>query len=107
MDVSRYDFGYAWPWNYGHLIAVVSFGLLAVLVWRYGWPRWVGALSVVLVAWGVAGLLIVQLVARMNLPLELPTERFLGEAPSQVLDVGAGSGRAALMVLLAHHTARC
>ena len=100
MDVFRYDFGYAWPWNYGHLVAVVAFGVLAMFVWRRGLPRWIGVLSLVVAVWGVVGLLIVQLVVRMNLPLELPTERFLTDASGHVLDAGAGSGRAALMVLL-------
>ena len=37
----------------------------------------------------------------MNLPLELPTERFpRGTGRGTVLDAGAGSGRSSLMVLL-------
>ena len=106
MDVFRYDFGYAWPWNYGHLVAVVAFGVLAMFAWRRGLPRWIGVLSLGVAVWGVVGLLIVQLVVRMNLPLELPTERFLTEASGHVLDAGAGSGRAALMVLLSRPNSR-
>ena len=106
MDVFRYDFGYAWPWNYGHLVAVVAFGVLAMFAWRRGLPRWIGVLSLGVAVWGVVGLLIVQHVVRMNLPLELPTERFLTEASGHVLDAGAGSGRAALMVLLSRPNSR-
>lgn len=106
MDVFRYDFGYAWPWNYGHLVAVVAFGVLAMFAWRRGLPRWIGVLSLGVAVWGVVGLLIVQLVVRMNLPLELPTERFLTEASGHVLDAGAGSGRATLMVLLSRPNSR-
>ena len=106
MNPFAYDFGYGWAWNYGHLIAVVSFGALTVLAWRRLWPRWVGVLSVALAVWGVAGFVIVQMVIRVNLPLELPTERFLADGPVQVLDAGAGSGRSSLMVLLARPDSR-
>ena len=29
LDFFRYDFDYAWPWTYGHLIAAVAFAMLA------------------------------------------------------------------------------
>jgi ubiquinone/menaquinone biosynthesis C-methylase UbiE len=38
---------------------------------------------------------------RFNRPAELPTEQFLATGSGQVLDLGAGSGRSALMVLRA------
>ncbi len=106
MNPFEYDFGYGWVWNYGHLIAVVLFGALAMLVWRLSWPRWIGAISVGFAVWGVAGLLIVQMVVRLNLPLELPTEQFFADGSGQVLDAGAGSGRSSLMVLLARPESR-
>jgi methylase of polypeptide subunit release factors len=37
----------------------------------------------------------------LNRRMRLPTERFLTSGSGQVLDVGAGSGRAAIGVLLA------
>lgn len=101
MGLFQYDFGYGWLWNYGHLLAIVPFTALAVLAWKRGWPGWIAALSLLLAVWGVAGLLIVQLGFRINLPLALPTERFLASGSGRVLDGGAGSGRASLMVLLA------
>ena len=106
MNPFAYDFGYGWLWNYGHLIAVVPCGVLALLAWRLGWPRWISVISVALAAWGVAGLLIVQLVIRTNLPLELPTEQFLAGGSGEVLDAGAGSGRSSLMVLRARPESR-
>ena len=106
MNPFEYDFGYGWAWNYGHLVAVVSFGVLAVLAWRLRWPRWMGAISVALALWGVTGFLIVQLAIRINLPLQLPTDQFLAEGSGQVLDAGAGSGRSSLMVLLARPDSR-
>jgi SAM-dependent methyltransferase len=100
MSLFQYDFGYGFLWNYGHLLAIVPFGVLAGLSWKLRWPRWIGVVSLVVTAWGVAGLLIVQYAMRVNLPLELPTQQFLSHGTGRVLDGGAGSGRASLMVLL-------
>ena len=100
MNPFECDFGYGWAWNYGHLGALLLFAGVAVLAWRFGWPRWVCALSGVAAAWGVVGFLIVQMVIRLNLPLELPTDQFFVDGSGQVLDAGAGSGRSSLMVLL-------
>ncbi len=100
MNLFQYDFGYGFLWNYGHLLAIVPFGVLAGLAWKLRWPRWIGVVSLVLAAWGVAGLLIVQFAMRLNLPLALPTQQFLAQGTGRVLDGGAGSGRASLMVLL-------
>lgn len=99
MSLFQYDFGYGFLWNYGHVLAIALFGILAVLSWKFRW-RWIGVISLVLTAWGVAGLLIVQYAMRLNLPLELPTQQFLADGTGRVLDGGAGSGRASLMVLL-------
>ena len=99
MSLFQYDFGYGFLWNYGHLLAIVPFGILALLSWKFRW-RWIGVVSLVLTAWGLAGLLIVQYAMRLNLPLELPTQQFLADGTGRVLDGGAGSGRASLMVLL-------
>jgi len=101
MNLFQYDFGYGFLWNYGHLLAIVPFGILAGLAWKFRWPRWIGVVSLVVAAWGVAGLLIVQYAMRLNLPLALPTQQFLSQGTGRVLDGGAGSGRASLMVLLA------
>lgn len=101
MHVFQYDFGYGFLWNYGHVLAIVPFGVLAALSWKLGWPRWIGVVSLALAAWGAAGLLIVQYAMRLNLPLALPTQEFLALGTGRVLDGGAGSGRASLMVLLA------
>ncbi len=99
MDLLQYEFGYGFWWNYGHLLAIVPFGVLALVAWRRGWARWVGITSSLVAVWGVIGLLIVQLALRINLPLELPTQQFLTAGEGLVLDGGAGSGRAAMMVL--------
>jgi SAM-dependent methyltransferase len=55
--------------------------------------------------WSAAAVVILN--AMLNRPMPLPTGRFLASGSGQVLDVGAGSGRAAIGVLLArpHATA--
>jgi ubiquinone/menaquinone biosynthesis C-methylase UbiE len=100
MDLLRYDFGYEWPWTWGHMIAAVCFGALAAGLFRVRWRR-AGALCAALTLWAAAGAVIVNLVLGFSLPIRLPTERFLTSGEGRVLDAGAGSGRSALMVLAA------
>src|SRR5438105_124649 len=100
MDVFRYDFGYTWPWTYGHLIAAALFGLLTVLAIWLRWARWIRILGGAAVVWAIAGALITHGALRLNRPLVLPTDRFLSGGTGRVLDAGAGSGRSTLMVLL-------
>jgi len=54
-----------------------------------------------MVVWGIAGLVITHALFRINLPLEPATERFLSSGAGRAVDVGAGSGRAAVGLLLA------
>lgn len=100
-----YDFGYSWPWTYGHLYLALVF---AALTWfaRKRLPGWILAFFGAIAVWGLAGFLIVQLEFRFNLPQLLPTEQFLSDlsrrpAPVKVLDIGSGSGRTTIMVALA------
>jgi SAM-dependent methyltransferase len=96
-----YDFGYSWWIVWGHLIPIVLFGGLAVLGLWLEWRRWLVIASSVLAVWGIAGLLITHVLFRINLPLEPPTGQFLSSGSGRVVDVGAGSGRAAIGLLLA------
>jgi SAM-dependent methyltransferase len=96
-----YDFGYSWWVASGHLVPVGLGGALAVLaLWR-GWPRWLTIASSLIAIWGVAGLLITHALFRINLPMAVPTSAFLASGGGRVVDVGAGSGRAAVGLLLA------
>ncbi len=54
MNVFEYNFGYAWPWTLGHLLAAVAFGVLAAVTWRLPWRR-VGLVFLVLTVWAIAG----------------------------------------------------
>ena len=82
--ILRFDFGYGWPWNYGHLVACGLFVALAVVTWRRGWPRPLLALAVALATWAMAGFAVTQLVIRMNLPVEMPSAAFLRNAAGPI-----------------------
>ena len=96
-----YDFGYSWWIGWGHLVPIALFGGLAAIGVWLGWRRWLTIAPGLLAVWGIAGLLITHLLIRINLPVGLPTERFLPSGAARVVDVGAGSGRAAVGLLLA------
>jgi SAM-dependent methyltransferase len=100
------DFGYTWVWTHGHLVPLAVFALLTgLVVWRR-WPRWLAVLCGAGALWSLAGFLVVQVVLGANQPTALPTGAFLRSGSGAVLDVGAGSGRSTLMVLLARPAAR-
>jgi len=105
MDLFRYDFGYEWPWTWGHAIAAIVLTALAVALYRLAWKRW-SLVCAALALWAVVGAVIVNLVLRFSLPMALPGEQFLASGHGRVLDAGAGSGRSSLMVLLARPAAR-
>jgi SAM-dependent methyltransferase len=96
-----YDFGYSWWIGWGHLVPIALFGGLAALAFRLRWRRWLGVTSALLALWGVAGLLISQFLFRLNLPVEPPAAQFLSSGTGRVVDIGAGSGRATVGLLLA------
>jgi SAM-dependent methyltransferase len=99
-----YDFGYAWPITWGPAIPLALFGILAALGAWFGWRRSTIACGV-LALWSLAALVFIHAVFRINLPMELPTPRFLMSG-GEVVDVGAGSGRAGIGLLLARPDAR-
>jgi SAM-dependent methyltransferase len=95
-----YDFGYSWTVAWGYLIPIALGGGLAGAGLRLGWRRWLVLAFSAPAAWGVAGLMIIHALG-INTPQRLPTERFLASGSGRVVDVGAGSGRAAIGLLLA------
>jgi SAM-dependent methyltransferase len=101
FNIFDYEFGYSWPIAYGFAIPlIIGIALAAVATWRQ-WRAWVSVVAAVLIVWSGAALFVTNVVWGINKPMTLPTERFLQAGAGRVLDVGAGSGRAAVGVLLA------
>jgi SAM-dependent methyltransferase len=101
FQVFTYEFGYSWFIAYGLVVPLALAGALGtVAVWRQ-WPRWVAVVAGLVMAWAVSGLFLINVGFGINKPLALPTARFLASGSGRVLDAGAGSGRAAVGVLLA------
>ena len=99
LNLFSYDFGYSWSLRNAMLAPLILAGILAAFaVWR-SWPRWVFTPLALVAIWAAAAVVILN--AMLNRPMPLPTERFLTSGSGQVLDVGAGSGRAAIGVMLA------
>ena len=101
-----YDFGYSFMVAWGHVVPVAIFTGLFTLAVSRGWSRWIAAISAGLAIWALISLFILQLVVGINLPEPLPTDRFLPSGPARVLDLGAGSGRATVGLLLARPQVR-
>jgi SAM-dependent methyltransferase len=99
LDFITYDFGYSWSVRYAMIAPLIVAGSLAALAaWR-SWPRWVFILATLMALWAAGAVLVLNVM--LNSPMPLPTERFLPAGAGRVLDVGAGSGRAAVGVLIA------
>ncbi|HUP41207.1 MAG TPA: class I SAM-dependent methyltransferase [Vicinamibacterales bacterium] len=96
-----YHFGYSWPITWGLLVPLALFGGLAALGIWLRWRRWMVVACSVLAIWAVAGLVITHAMFRLTLPEEMPTAQFLLSGSGRVVDIGAGSGRAAIGLLLA------
>ena len=99
-----YDFGYSWSLRYAMLVPLVLAAGLAGLAVLRSWSRWIYIPMVLVALWAAAAVVILNVM--LNRPMALPTERFLTSGSGRVLDVGAGSGRAAIGVLLARPNLR-
>jgi SAM-dependent methyltransferase len=96
-----YDFGYTWLVTWIHAIPLVLGGAAAILgLWR-GWRRSIVVIASVLALWGCAGVFVMHGVFGINAPMAVPSEQFLASNRGRFVDVGAGSGRAAIGVLRA------
>ena len=97
---SPYEFGYSWLVGYGLVIPLaIAAAIGAVAAWRR-W-RWTAIACAAVAVWAATGIFLINVVFGINHPIELPTDRFLASGSGRVLDAGAGSGRAAVGVLLA------
>jgi len=95
-----YDFGYHWTVGFGHLIPLALAGVVGSIAWWRG-AKWLVILAGIVGLWGLAGFFVTHAVFGLNRPMEIPTSRFMASGAGRVLDAGAGSGRAAIGVLLA------
>src|SRR5262245_48254448 len=101
MNTAQIDFGYPWWLSYGHLtIAGVVAALLLLGYWRK-WSRWPMVLLGVISVWAATVFLLIHFGVDLNSKTTLPTENFLRSGEGRVLDLGAGTGRSAIMVLSA------
>jgi SAM-dependent methyltransferase len=105
FDFLSYDFGYSWFIRLGMGVPfLIAAPIAAVAAWR-SWSRWIQISAGLVAVWSAVAALFLNVM--LNAPMRLPTEQFLASGSGSVLDIGAGSGRAAIGVLLArpHATA--
>jgi SAM-dependent methyltransferase len=97
---SLIDFGYTWPWTHGHLVVAAIAAALLALAWLRRW-HWLPKVAIgAVLAWSLVAFVVVQTLFRFNDLPTIPTPGFLTSGSGRVLDIGAGSGRASIMVLL-------
>jgi hypothetical protein len=99
VNFLTYAFGYSWSLRSAMLVPLVFAAGLAGLAVVRSWSRWVYIPTILVAVWAAAAVVILNVM--LNRSLALPTEQFLTSGAGRVLDVGAGSGRAAIGVLLA------
>ena len=100
-----YDFAYPWALSWGHLSIGVMALALAVLSWRVGSRRGVTITLAVVAAWGLLGALAMHYAVQIASPQRVVTESFVAGEHGDVLELGAGSGRATIGFLLARPAA--
>lgn len=106
LDWFRFDFGYSWPLTLGHFVVFAIAAVAATLAaWR-GARRWITVVLALLAVWGLGGMAVMHAAIQINGPTRVPTGAFLPDGRGHVLDLGAGSGRATVGLLLARSQAR-
>jgi SAM-dependent methyltransferase len=98
MPQSSFDFAYPWWLSYGHLIlaAVLAGTLVAGRV--LSWARWLMIVLGLAFIWAATAATAMHWIG-INVVPALPTQTFLQSGEGRVLDLGAGTGRSAIMVL--------
>ena len=96
---SHIDFGYPWLLTYGHLIVAVIGLLLCLLTLSRKWPKFLLVALGAITVWAAAAFLVARYTLDINGRMTMPTQSFLPAGSGKVLDMGAGTGRSAIMVL--------
>ena len=97
---SQIDFGYAAIYAYGHLIITAIAAPLLYFAVRRKWHKVLTGSLAVITLWSLAACFTLNVIIGLNSRhADLPTQSFLASGAGSVLDMGAGSGRSALMVL--------
>lgn len=92
-------FGYTWYWIYGHLVLAGALTPALVFGVQRRWSKWLLVPLAAVVFWALIGFLAFRFGLNPNGRPELPTQSFLKSGTGKVLDMGAGTGRSAFMVL--------
>lgn len=93
------DFGYPAIVTYGHLLVTLLALPLALLAYRRKWSRWILLPALLLTVWSLTSFALIRFGLDLNGRATLPTNSFFPSGVGRVLDMGAGSGRSAIMVL--------
>ena len=96
---ASFDFGYPWWLSYGHVVVLIPAALLLAFAFARKWSRWLVVVLCTLVLWSGTALAVTRFMFNAGGLPALPTENFLRSGHARVLDIGAGTGRSAIMVL--------
>jgi len=101
-----YEFGYSWSVGWGYVVPLALCGGLAAVAWRLKWRTWLVAVPGLIGIWSLAAIVVIQFVLGINLPQPIFVPQFLASGSGEALDVGAGSGRSTVGLLLARRGVR-
>ena len=100
MNPFTYEFGYSYSVAWGSAIPLGIGVALAVVSNFLHWRRWLITLGAIMAVWGCVSLVVIHYLIRINLPIVVP-DHFMATTSGQVVDIGAGSGRSTVGLLLA------
>lgn len=98
MPQSSLDFAYPWWLSHGHLILAAVLAAALIVGRVFSWVRWLMIVLGLVFVWAAAAAAAMHWVG-INVVPALPTQAFLQSGEGRVLDLGAGTGRSAIMVL--------
>lgn len=99
MFLAHLDFGYPWWLSSGHLVIALPLIALLIIGYMRKWSTRTMVLLAIPAAWALTAFVVVRLTFNVNDKGSLPTANFLRTGTGRILDIGAGTGRSAIMVL--------